>query len=214
MIKAKLKPLSISIMVNILLVILVMFLVWKTIQIKQVTQSEMIAVLNQNDQELENFRADIRDSIAENMVFFKIILLKPYIDKGLARSIAHSLVMWASEYKRDPDLVLALIEAESNFQPHVISPTGARGLMQIMPLWKNVFDIDRELWDIDTNIKCGLKILNIYQEMFGSLELALTAYNRGPTVVRADMQEGRVPFNGYSDTVLKVYARVKSWDNP
>lgn len=85
----------------------------------------------------------------------------------------------------DPGLVLALIQVESNFDDYALSSAGARGLMQIMPFWKQ--EIGREddnLFDIDTNLRYGCTILAHYLEVEnGSLIRALARYNgsRGKT---------------------------------
>ena len=63
----------------------------------------------------------------------------------------------------EPELVLALIQVESNFDRFAISSAGARGLMQIMPFWLD--EIGRpgdNLFDIDTNLRFGCTILKIY----------------------------------------------------
>lgn len=164
--------------------------------------------------ELEQLRTDVITTSSENVVYLKIMLLKPGIDKLLARDIAHSLVIRAREHHRDPDLVLAIIDVESNFNPNAVSGMGAVGLTQIMEFWKGSLGIDRDLRDIDTNIKVGLDILAMYEKTFGGLELALTAYNRGPSPVVSDIKAGKVPFNGYSENIMRTYARIKSWTRP
>lgn len=79
----------------------------------------------------------------------------------------------------DPELVLALIQVESNFDRFAISSAGARGLMQIMPFWLD--EIGRpgdNLFDIDTNLRFGCTILNIYlQQEKGDMRRALARYN-------------------------------------
>ena len=79
----------------------------------------------------------------------------------------------------DPELVLALIQVESNFDRFAISSAGARGLMQIMPFWLD--EIGRpgdNLFDIDTNLRFGCTILNIYlQREKGDMRRALARYN-------------------------------------
>ena len=85
----------------------------------------------------------------------------------------------------EPGLVLALIQVESAFDPYAISYAGARGMMQIMPFWKQ--EIGREndnLIDIATNLRYGTTILAHYLRLEdGSLVRALARYNgsRGQT---------------------------------
>lgn len=164
--------------------------------------------------EFERLRADVVMTTSENNLFLKIMLLKPGIDKGLARDIAHSVVIRAREHHRDPDLVLAIIDVESNFNPNAVSHMGAVGLMQVMPFWKKSLAIDRDLRDIDTSINYGLKILAMYENTYGSIEMALTVYNRGPNLVNADLKYGRTPFNGYAENIMRAYARIKAWARP
>lgn len=63
--------------------------------------------------------------------------------------------------------------------------------------------------DIGTNIRYGLQVLGVYQEMHQDLETALTAYNRGPGPVDNAMVKGKDYRNGYAAKVLGVYERLK-----
>ena len=78
-----------------------------------------------------------------------------------------------------PELVLALIHVESNFDRFAISSAGARGLMQIMPFWLD--EIGRpgdNLFDIETNLRFGCTILKIYlKRERGDMRKALARYN-------------------------------------
>ena len=68
-----------------------------------------------------------------------------------------------------PELVLAVIDVESNFDRYAISSASALGLMQIMPFW--VREVGREdkneLFDVSFNILLGCRILKYYLEMEG-----------------------------------------------
>jgi soluble lytic murein transglycosylase-like protein len=79
----------------------------------------------------------------------------------------------------DPELVLALIQVESNFDRFAISSAGARGLMQVMPFWLDeIGRPDDNLFDIGTNLRFGCTILNIYlQREKGDMRRALARYN-------------------------------------
>jgi len=164
--------------------------------------------------ELEQLRVDVVTTSSENSAYLKVMLLRPGIDKVLARDIAHSVVIRAREHHRDPDLVLSIIAVESNFNPNAVSPMGAVGLMQVMGFWKKELGLDLDLRSVDTNIHVGLDILAMYEKTFGGLEMSLTAYNKGPNAVVADLKAGRVPMNGYSDNILRTYSRIKAWYRP
>ena len=94
-----------------------------------------------------------------------------------------------------PDVVLAVIAAESSFNRFAVSSAGAQGLMQVMPFWKNeIGRADDNLTDIATNIRYGCKILQFYlQKEKGNLALALARYN------------GSVGQTRYSEKVLVIW---------
>ena len=79
----------------------------------------------------------------------------------------------------DPELVLAVIHTESNFDRFAISSAGAQGLMQIMPFWLDeIGQPDDNLFHITTNIRFGCTILSHYLQLEnGNLYRALARYN-------------------------------------
>ena len=85
----------------------------------------------------------------------------------------------ATRAKLDPEIVLALINVESNFDHFAISSAGAQGLMQIMPFWlEEIGRPDDNLFDISTNLRFGCTILNIYlKRENGDMRRALARYN-------------------------------------
>jgi soluble lytic murein transglycosylase-like protein len=98
----------------------------------------------------------------------------------------------------DRQLVLALVQVESNFRKYAVSSAGARGYMQVMPFWTRVIGNgdERSLFDMRTNLRYGCLILRHYQDMErGDLFLALGRYNgsRGrpeyPDAVFAALQQ-------------------------
>ncbi len=78
-----------------------------------------------------------------------------------------------------PELVLSVIQVESNFDNFAISWVGARGLMQIMPFWlKEIGHPNDNLFDIKTNLRFGCTILSYYLKIEkGNLFRALGRYN-------------------------------------
>jgi soluble lytic murein transglycosylase-like protein len=85
----------------------------------------------------------------------------------------------ATRAELPPELVLAVIDVESNFDRFAISIAGARGLMQIMPFWLDeIGRPDDNLMHIDTNLRFGCTILKYYMDMeSGDLSRALGRYN-------------------------------------
>jgi len=144
------------------------------------------------------------------VLYLKIMLLKRQdITPKLAWEIAKNVEHYSRVYERDPDLVLALIAVESYFDPKAVSSMGAQGLMQVMPLWKRSACMEDDLLGVEGSVRCGLKILSFYQDMYKNLDVALVAYNRGPGAVDAAMRRGENPSNGYEASVLKTYERLR-----
>ena len=85
----------------------------------------------------------------------------------------------ASRVDLPPELILAVIEVESNFDRYAISVAGAIGLMQIMPFWlEEIGRPDDNLLHIDTNLRYGCTILRFYYDKEnGDLRRALGRYN-------------------------------------
>jgi soluble lytic murein transglycosylase-like protein len=79
----------------------------------------------------------------------------------------------------DPQLVLALIQVESNFRKYAVSRSGARGYMQVMPFWVRVVGRKGDnLFSLRTNLRYGCVILKHYLDVEkGNLVRALGRYN-------------------------------------
>lgn len=78
-----------------------------------------------------------------------------------------------------PELVLAVMHVESNFNPFAVSNAGARGLMQVMPFWtKEIGKPGDSLFRMQTNLRYGCTILKYYLgKEHGNIVRALAAYN-------------------------------------
>ncbi len=115
----------------------------------------------------------------------------------------------ARKHRVDGLLLAALVEAESSFLPNAVSPVGAVGLTQVMPTTAEWLGTGRgELKDPSANLDVGARYLSRLINRFdGDLELALAAYNAGPTNV---LRYGGVPpfseTENYVEKVLSIYA--------
>jgi len=85
----------------------------------------------------------------------------------------------ASRANLHPELVLAVIDVESNFDRFAISKAGAQGLMQVMPFWLKEIGQPRDsLFNVRTNLRMGCTILKYYlKKEKGDLTRALARYN-------------------------------------
>lgn len=121
----------------------------------------------------------------------------------------------AAEARRagfSPDFVLAVIQIESGGDPYAISPKGALGLMQLLPATGQAvaeevglrWEGSQTLFDPVANVRLGVAYLERLRALYGSLSIALTAYNWGPTRV-SDMLRRSEPIPAaYSRRVLEA----------
>jgi len=95
-----------------------------------------------------------------------------------------NIVRSASDrYDVDPDLVWAVMKAESNFNPRAVSRKGARGLMQLMPATARLLEVD-DIYNPTENVNGGVRYLRSLLNRFrGNRRLALAAYNAGAKAV-------------------------------
>jgi hypothetical protein len=101
-------------------------------------------------------------------------------------------------------LVAAVVSVESRFRPGAVSPKGAQGLMQVLPLVAAAYDA-RDLFDPYVNVDVGSRYLgSLLKDYDGDLELALAAYNAGPAAVAR--YGGVPPFRETREYVRKVLA--------
>ena len=121
---------------------------------------------------------------------------------------------WAGEIEAaareagvDPRLLAALTWAESGFRPDAGSHAGARGLTQLMPGTAAGLGVDP--LDPAQNLRGGARYLRAQLDRFGSVELALAAYNAGPGRVA---QAGGIPriaeTQAYVPRVLGYYSQL------
>ncbi len=118
--------------------------------------------------------------------------------------IAHMVRSMAPKYRLDPNLVLAVVETESGFNPKALSAKNAQGLMQLIPATAARFGV-KDVWDPEQNLKGGMAYLRWLLDHFdGNLELALAGYNAGE---RAVERHGGIP--PYAETQAYVERIIK-----
>src|SRR5262249_47543630 len=117
----------------------------------------------------------------------------------------------SARYNVPPDVVAAVIEAESEFNPRAVSHRGARGLMQLMPKTAKTLGVD-DPFDPRENIEAGLRHLRAPLDRFGdNLPLVLAAYNAGEVAVIK--HRGVPPYRetrAYVNRIMKRLDRTRS----
>ncbi len=123
-------------------------------------------------------------------------------------SFAKSLKQWiAKEAKAQgvhPKLIQAVVDVESKGKPFARSPKGALGLMQLMPQTARALGVDPI--NPQENLRGGIRYLKTMAQRFGSLDLALAAYNAGPQAV--EKFQGIPPYKETRSYIKKVRAQL------
>lgn len=129
----------------------------------------------------------------------------PYFER--ARPYLRLVQKMATKHGVDPRLVLAVIKAESNFNPHARSKSGARGLMQLMPATARRFGA-RSIDDPAQNINAGTKYLRYLLELFkGDVDRTLAGYVAGEMTV---VKQGGVPHQKGVEMYIRRVRRYAS----
>jgi len=137
------------------------------------------------------------------------------MDPEHIRQILQSILAESKIYNYDPMFLTALIIAESSFNSRARSNRGAIGLMQIIPRTgvalakekKMEWNGSPTLYNPQANIALGTYYLNKLHNRFGDLDLALEAYNHGPTKLAKYLKRGYQP-RRYSKKVFKIYEMI------
>ncbi|CAG1018774.1 Membrane-bound lytic murein transglycosylase C [Burkholderiaceae bacterium] len=111
----------------------------------------------------------------------------------------------APQFKVEPQLALAIIAVESNFDPAALSPRNAKGLMQLIPDTASRFNV-RNPYDPAQNIRGGMAYLRWLLAYFeGDVKLVAAAYNAGEGVV--DRYRGVPPYletRNYVERIVRL----------
>ncbi|MCC7172465.1 MAG: lytic transglycosylase domain-containing protein [Planctomycetes bacterium] len=130
----------------------------------------------------------------------------PAASQSWSREIIHALIdRYARERGVDPRLAHAVVRVESNYQPLAVSPRGAMGLMQIMPVVAREYGV-QDPFDPEQNLDAGLRHL---RRLLGRFDVrrALAAYNAGESVV---VRYGGVPpYRETQSYVQRILAAVR-----
>jgi soluble lytic murein transglycosylase-like protein len=126
--------------------------------------------------------------------------------------IVNFVKLVAPDFKLSPQLVLAIINTESNFNPNAVSPKNAQGLMQLIPDTAARFKV-RDILDPAQNIRGGMAYLRWLMAYFqGNVVLVAAAYNAGEGAV--NRYRGVPPYAETLNYVRKVLAQVNTVVHP
>jgi soluble lytic murein transglycosylase-like protein len=134
----------------------------------------------------------------------------PRLASQVSPVVMHQAITKSSaQHQVDPNLVRAVIKAESSFNSKAVSRKGAMGLMQLMPETATALKIANP-YDPEQNIAGGVRHLRYLLDRFrGNVPLALAAYNAGETRVTRDNRIPRI--NETREYVRKVLRFYKAY---
>jgi soluble lytic murein transglycosylase-like protein len=145
------------------------------------------------------------DAMADALAFV-------YEPKGEPELLPYDKVVHeaAGRHDVDADLIMAIIMAESQFNPKAKSKRGARGLMQLMPVTADALDVN-DVFNPSENVNAGTRHFRWLLDRFeGNLKLALAAYNAGEqNVLRYNGIPPYPETRAYIVRVLENYASLK-----
>jgi len=180
----------------------------------QEIQSRIPVKLNilENDS-FGNVLEDVQNSNSQNIsnnLRYKSVSTDFALNKGqILQIIEKNIALSGKKYDINPNLIRAIIKQESSFNPYSLSSAGAQGLMQLMPGTAEGLGVVNP-WDIAQNIDGGTQYLKYQLDQFGSVELALAAYNAGPAAVKK--YSGVPPYNETQNYVRKVLDNFNEYE--
>lgn len=134
-------------------------------------------------QALQQATSDIREQTIDLDSLLWLSSMSERIDKRIKNPfyrirLLEAVYTEAEMAGLDPQLVLAVIDIESNFDRYAISHAGAQGLMQVMPFWKDIYGKPNDdLYNPLTSLRYGCTILRHYLDRHDNTMDALAAYN-------------------------------------
>lgn len=137
----------------------------------------------------------------------------PRLDELAREGVARVVARTERETRVPALMLLAVMQQESRFDPKAVGPRGSLGLMQVQPSLGRVLAERlgipwREgvtLFDPIANARIGARYLADLVQSFGEHELALAAYNMGPTRLRRRLSAGASGRSAYAAQVLTRY---------
>jgi peptidoglycan DL-endopeptidase CwlO len=105
-----------------------------------------------------------------------------------------------------PAMLWAVAKVESNLHADAESEAGARGLLQVMPATGTSLDLD--INEPSSNVLAGARYLRQMLDRFGNSDLALAAYNAGPTAVTAAGGAPSIEVQRYVSNVNRLWHSV------
>ena len=137
--------------------------------------------------------------------------INPDLQVHESRAYARSVLADSQRSNVDPALIVALVSVESSWRPGAVSPSGARGLAQLMPTTAAHLHVNP--WDPSQNLRGASAYLRSLIDRFAgrgvnAMRDAIGAYNAGPHAV--EKYRGIPPYYETQHYVVKVLAQWRT----
>jgi hypothetical protein len=152
------------------------------VAVTEVAPRVHLELLSRHMERLQDTGAQTEGHVAlyqEHVAPVEAVLRRRGVSESMARQVAWPLVQHSYRRGLDPAFVLSVVLIESGGKPRATSFVGARGLMQVMPLWTGHWrNCGQDLYDIEANLCTGTSILAWYLSRSpGDENKALLGYN-------------------------------------
>ena len=202
--------------------------------IKKKRKQKGIDVEKGENERLKNKKILVCGLIILILIVFLIVFKDKIQRIFYPKSYEEFVSIYSDEYGVDENLVFAVIKAESNFQEDAVSHKDALGLMQIMKetaedvARKYNIEIDfnnseREILNVQNNIKIGTKYLAVLLEKYKNIEVAVAAYNAGigtvdnwieKEIIKSDGSDiENIPYKETNNYVRKILRNYKIYQD-
>ncbi len=160
-------------------------------------------------------KTSLEDLRKETYILKYILKFSNQISYSDALRLSKLIREECENYGLDPFLILSVIEVESEFSPKAVSPSGAIGLMQIMPETAEFIagelgvsiDGAKSLYNPLINVRFGIYYISFLVNRFKSIEWALAAYQSGPNSLSTTQES----FGKQLPDYVKKVISLKNW---
>lgn len=179
-------------------------------------RSEILFKYEKQSSFFANFNLQLEDYILKKLLLFTIALVLlccAPVQAANVNQVKAAIVKHSIEMGVDPAIALSIAKSESGFRQEARSPRGAVGVFQLMPSTARRMGLNP--YTVEGNVKGGIMYYKSMYKMFGSMELALAAYNAGPGNVKK--YKSIPPFREtkrYVAHIMADYRQMKAHPDP